>query len=195
MANKSRNAEDISKNLIKKLSITGIVIIALGLIIFSLSIIFPNNFINFNFNFYNNFNRNKPSNLSRNLATVSKLDLDKVEIAKTSEEIQRGLMFRNQLCEKCGMLFVMPNANVQNFWMKNTLVPLDIIFIGEDYRVVSIAENTTPLSTENIPSEGLAKYVLEVNAGYAKKSGLQKFDFIDVAKYLEDNQPYIFTKP
>ena len=91
-----------------------------------------------------------------------------VELALTPEEQSRGLMFRDHLDPDRGMLFVFPKEDVYSFWMKNTLVPLDIIWISENKEIVFISKNTQPcneLSCPMINPGEKAKYVLEVNAG------------------------------
>jgi len=119
--------------------------------------------------------------------------LNSVEIARSLDEIERGLMFRSELCDKCGMLFVFPVARQQSFWMKNTKISLDIIFIDENGIILNIAKNTTPFSTESILSQGSAKYVLEVNAGFSEKNNLKNGYQIDVQKYLKANKPFLWV--
>lgn len=102
-----------------------------------------------------------------------------VELALNDQDIQRGLMYRKSMPDHGGMLFVMPINQPQNFWMKNTYIPLDIIFISTDKKIVSIGKNTIPLSEKQVPSDGPAKYVLEVNAGFADAYELKKGDYID----------------
>jgi uncharacterized membrane protein (UPF0127 family) len=96
----------------------------------------------------------------------------RVELALSGEQRSRGLMWRDQLDADAGMLFVFSHNRELSFWMKNTPLPLDIIYIGADRRVVSVAEKTTPYSLTSIPSRGRAKYVLEVNAGLARAHGV-----------------------
>ena len=99
-----------------------------------------------------------------------------VEIAKTDQERATGLMHRKELAEGKGMLFdFRPDQNV-TMWMKNTLIPLDMIFIAGDGRIIRIAENTEPLSEKIIPSGGLARGVLEVIGGTARKLGIRPGD-------------------
>jgi uncharacterized membrane protein (UPF0127 family) len=99
-----------------------------------------------------------------------------VEMAITPEEKEHGLMFRRELPEGHGMLFdFMVDQNVA-FWMKNTYIPLDMIFIRGDGRILRIAENTEPFSERNIPSGGPVRAVLEVIAGTAKKFGIAPGD-------------------
>jgi uncharacterized membrane protein (UPF0127 family) len=99
-----------------------------------------------------------------------------VELAVTPEETSRGLMFRRQLPEGRGMLFDFKREREIAFWMKNTYISLDMIFIRGDGRVLRIAENTQPLSERLVPSGGRVRAVLEVIAGTAKKLGLAPGD-------------------
>ena len=96
-----------------------------------------------------------------------------IEIAETSENIKRGLMWRYSLDTKRGMLFVFQDLGYQTFWMRNTPVPLDIIFIGENSCVKNIAESTRPMSDESYHSKGPAQYVLEVRAGFSERYGIK----------------------
>ncbi len=99
-----------------------------------------------------------------------------VELALDKEKQRMGLMYRKSLPDHGGMLFVMEKNEIQSFWMKNTYVPLDIIYVDLDKKIVSIAKNTVPLNETSLPSEGIAKYVLEVNAGFSDAYNLQKGD-------------------
>jgi uncharacterized protein len=98
-----------------------------------------------------------------------------VEIAKTPAVQEKGLMFRESLPQDQGMLFVFMQEGIYNFWMKNTLIPLDMIWINENREVIFIKNDAQPC-TENFCSEivpdGAAKYVLEINAGKAKELGI-----------------------
>jgi uncharacterized membrane protein (UPF0127 family) len=93
-----------------------------------------------------------------------------LEVAKTDYEIERGLMDRKSLNENSGVLFVFNGEKERSFWMKNTAIPLDIIYLKHDGSVVSIVPNTIPFSTEPIPSNGRAYYVLEVNEGFVERN-------------------------
>ncbi|KYK25437.1 hypothetical protein AYK26_06225 [Euryarchaeota archaeon SM23-78] len=88
-----------------------------------------------------------------------------VEIAKTPAERAQGLMYREELCEKCGMLFVFPEEDRQSFWMKNTYLPLDMVFINSDFEVVDVlrAAPCTQEPCKNYVPKEKALYVLEVN--------------------------------
>ena len=95
-----------------------------------------------------------------------------VEMAVTPEEQSKGLMFRKELPEGQGMLFDFHREQEATFWMKNTYVPLDMIFIRADGRIHRIAANTTPLSEALVTSGGPVRAVLEVVAGTARKLGI-----------------------
>ena len=99
-----------------------------------------------------------------------------IEIATTNGERALGLMYRRELPDDAGMLFLYDPPQPITMWMRNTILPLDMIFIRADGRILRIAENTEPLSTRIIPSNGLAKGVLEVIAGTAQKYGIKPGD-------------------
>ncbi len=92
-----------------------------------------------------------------------------VELATNDAQRARGLMFRKSLPEGHGMLFDFQTEQPVQFWMRNTYIPLDMIFIRGDGRVLNIAQNTTPLSDALVPSAGPVRGVLEVIAGTARK--------------------------
>ena len=92
-----------------------------------------------------------------------------IELARTPEEMERGLMFRDRLQSDHGMLFLFPDEREVSFWMKNTLIPLDLIFADASGRILRIAERAVPLSTELIPSQAPVRAVLEVNGGTAER--------------------------
>lgn len=96
----------------------------------------------------------------------------KVEVARTEAEHAKGLMFRDALPENTGMWFVFGHPHRSSFWMKNTFIPLDIIFVGKDFRILSIFENAKPFDLSAISSPVPYWYVLEVPAGFAKAKGL-----------------------
>jgi uncharacterized protein len=110
------------------------------------------------------------------IATKSGVRVFSVEMATTEEEKTTGLMYRKQLADGKGMLFDFSPEQEVSMWMKNTYIPLDMIFIRADGRILRIAENTEPLSTRIIASGGLAKGVLEVIAGTAQKYGIAPGD-------------------
>lgn len=102
-----------------------------------------------------------------------------VEIAETDETRHRGLMYRDKMEETQGMLFIFPEAELQSFYMKNTLIPLDIIFISPKKEIVKIYKNTTPLSEKDLPSLKPATYVVEVIGGFTDKFGIKEGNYID----------------
>ena len=110
------------------------------------------------------------------IASKSGVHVFAVEMASTPEEQAKGLMFRRQLPEGQGMLFDFHQEQPTSFWMKNTYVPLDMIFIRADGRILRIAENTVPLSETLVPSGGPVLAVLEVVAGTATKLGIAPGD-------------------
>ena len=95
-----------------------------------------------------------------------------VELAKTAAERRRGLMYRERLADGWGMLFVYPRDAPRSFWMKNTYIPLDMVFIDTRGNVVSIIESAEPQTLTARRSEGPARFVLELNAGVAAESGI-----------------------
>lgn len=103
------------------------------------------------------------------IVTSSGVHAFSVELATNDAERARGLMFRKSLPEGHGMLFDFQTEQPVQFWMRNTYIPLDMIFIRGDGRVLNIAQNATPLSDALIPSAGPVRSVLEVIAGTARK--------------------------
>ena len=95
-----------------------------------------------------------------------------IEIADTSERRARGLMFRTDLPDDRGMLFVFDQTQPVGFWMKNTPSPLDLVFIGEDGRVIDILPGE-PFSTASIAPDGTSRFVLELNRGTSGRVGLE----------------------
>ena len=110
------------------------------------------------------------------IASKSGVHVFAVELASTPQEQATGLMFRRELPEGRGMLFDFHHEQPTSFWMKNTYIPLDMIFIRGDGRILRIAENTVPLSEALVPSGGPVRAVLEVNAGMARKLGIAPGD-------------------
>jgi len=106
------------------------------------------------------------------IVTKSGVQVFSVEVATTDQEKETGLMYRKELADGRGMLFDFSPEQEVSMWMKNTFIPLDMIFIRADGKILRIAENTEPQSTRIIPSMGLAKGVLEVIAGTARKYGI-----------------------
>jgi uncharacterized membrane protein (UPF0127 family) len=101
-----------------------------------------------------------------------------IEIADNDIDRSKGLMFRKSMKENEGMLFIFEEKKPQSFWMKNTYIPLDIIFADDNGKIVSIRKNTKPLSFESILSAYPALYVVEVNAGFTGRFGIAEGDNI-----------------
>lgn len=101
---------------------------------------------------------------------IVKLD---IEIAATEPEQQQGLMYRSFMRNDQGMLFIFGADEPRAFWMRNTIIPLDIIYVNSKMEIVSIAQDTQPYSEASIPSKGPAMYVVEVNSGFSVQYGLK----------------------
>jgi hypothetical protein len=99
-----------------------------------------------------------------------------VEIAATPVDLEIGLMYRKQLAQDGGMLFEMGAEQMTRFWMKNTFIPLDMLFIGADGEIKTLHENAEPHSLEGVSSEVPVTAVLELNGGRARALGIQKGD-------------------
>ena len=95
-----------------------------------------------------------------------------VEVAASEEEQARGLMFRTEMGADEGMIFPKEPAQPRSFWMRNTVIPLDLIFVGPDHKVVNVIANAEPYSLESRPSAGPVIAVLELNGGRAAELGI-----------------------
>lgn len=102
-----------------------------------------------------------------------------VEVAASPQEQARGLMFRTELNDFAGMIFPYRSPQMLGFWMKNTPLPLDIIFIDEDRRIINIAAQTTPYSLDSVYSTGPAMAVLEIAGGRAAQLGIKPGDRVE----------------
>lgn len=106
--------------------------------------------------------------------------LTQIELAKTTAEHSQGLMNRIMMCASCGMLFIYPSPSPRTFWMKNTLISLDIIFLDSEFRVINISSNTKTNQIEEVYSSELpAQFILEVPADWSKNQNLSKGSKID----------------
>jgi len=109
------------------------------------------------------------------------MDLD-IEIADDEYQIQTGLMYRKSMLDNRGMLFIFPEERERYFYMKNTEISLDLIYINAKNKVVSIQKNAKPFDESSLPSNGPAQYVLEVNAGLTDKWNVKAGDSISYRK-------------
>ncbi len=111
-----------------------------------------------------------------------------VEVVSSPRAVERGLMYRQHLPLDEGMLFLMGEEDIQSFWMRNTLIPLDMMFIDKNFKVVGIVENAEPRS-EKSRSVGIpSSYVLEVNGGWSAQNGVAagtmvKFEGVEAAAH------------
>src|SRR6185437_5487943 len=110
------------------------------------------------------------------IASKTGVHVFSVEVADNDAERAKGLMYRKDLAEGRGMLFDFHRDQEVSFWMQNNYIPLDMIFIRGDGRILRIEENTEPLSTRLIPSRGPVRAVLEVTGGSARKLGIAPGD-------------------
>jgi uncharacterized membrane protein (UPF0127 family) len=112
-----------------------------------------------------------------------------VEIADTGAGRELGLMYRQHLADNTGMLFVFKQPQHLTFWMKNTEIPLDMIFARADGRVTAIIADAEPFSERQLTVAGDSQYVLEVNAGFARRHGItpgDRFQFLDLSPAAKD---------
>lgn len=124
-----------------------------------------------------------PFNKQGTLAFLSAADNDTisvidVEVADNHQQRARGLMYRKSLPSGAGMLFIFDAEETQGFWMKNTYIPLDMLFVNADNEIVTIHANTIPLKEWNYASTQPALYVVEVNAGYCAQKNITEKDRI-----------------
>lgn len=113
-----------------------------------------------------------------------------VEVADTPAKRSMGLQYRKELGSDCGMIFLFPAESPQAFWMKNTPIPLDMIFIDRERKIVGIVEQTVPFSLETRSVAVPSQFVLEINGGLAKRLGIQagdrvRFDGITTERVTE----------
>ena len=102
-----------------------------------------------------------------------------IEIANDEHKTAQGLMYRSSMPHNAGMLFLMPSEEIQGFWMRNTYIALDMIFVNSKMEIVTIHANTTPMNENSYISTAPALYVVEVNAGYCNKNNIKEGDKID----------------
>lgn len=101
-----------------------------------------------------------------------------VEIAATPEKREVGLMYRRDMAPDHGMLFIFPGERVNSFWMKNTPIPLDMIFISRERKIVGIVHETAPFSLDGRSVSAPSQYVLEINGGLSRRYGFKAGDTV-----------------
>jgi len=99
-------------------------------------------------------------------------------VFKTPEKIERGLMFIKKLPNDLGALFCMPNSKIHKFWMKNTYVSLDVLFLDKNFKIVGFVENTNPLDLSLVYVNYPSKYVIEIKSGFIKKNDIHVGDIV-----------------
>ena len=99
-----------------------------------------------------------------------------IELALSGPQMEQGLMFRRSLAPDAGMLFDFGAPTNVTMWMKNTLIPLDMLFLDNSGRIIDIHERAIPLSLDTIAANGLTRYVIEVNGGTAQRLGIKVGD-------------------
>lgn len=102
----------------------------------------------------------------------------KVEVAETPAQMEQGLMFRTSLAPDGGMLFVYPQPTVATMWMRNTLIPLDMLFVDAQGRIVNIHQRAVPQSDNVIPAAAPVRAVIELNGGTAARLGIEPGDHV-----------------
>lgn len=104
-----------------------------------------------------------------------------IEIADNDQERTQGMMYRSSMSHDRAMLFIMQYEKTQSFWMRNTKMSLDIMYVNGDLEIVTIYKHTQPYSESPIPSFKKAKYVIETSAGFCDKFSIEEGDFIEFA--------------
>jgi uncharacterized membrane protein (UPF0127 family) len=103
----------------------------------------------------------------------------RVELARTEPEREKGLMYRDHLAPDAGMLFLFERSSVQTFWMKNTLIPLDMIFIATDHSIAGVVANAQPLTLTARSVNEPSQYVLEIGGGLAARLGIRAGEHVE----------------
>lgn len=123
-----------------------------------------------------NFTKDTELSLYKNGNLLKIID---IEIADTFEKRSLGLMYRTSMKENQGMLFIFPEEEMRSFYMKNTIIPLDIIYLNKDKEIINVIKNARPFDETSLPSEKPAQYVLEISGGLSDKWGIEAGDTID----------------
>jgi len=113
------------------------------------------------------------------ITTLGKTHAFRVEVARTPQEQAKGLMFRTEMGPDEGMIFPYDHPRELSFWMRNTVISLDLVFIDEQHRIINIAENATPYSEASITSAAPGVAVLELNGGRTRALGIVAGNKVD----------------
>lgn len=113
-----------------------------------------------------------------------------IEIADTPQERAQGLMYRRSLAANHGMLFIFPQETEEGFWMKNTFIPLDIIFVSGDSSVINVAQQTRIMSEETIKPKAPKQFVVEVQAGFASRHNIGAGTFVRWQRLPTAEEPF-----
>ncbi len=113
-------------------------------------------------------------------SVIKKID---IELALDDSERTQGLMYRKSMDDGKGMLFIFDREEMQSFWMKNTIIPLDIMYVNSDFKIVKIFKNTVPFSEISLPSDRPAIYVVEVAGGFSDRYKIKEGDKIKFEKF------------
>lgn len=179
MAKKEKKSSSQKRGIKKWEKITAIVVVIL-LLVFLVMLNLPSNNSDNRRTVADEFTFKKDGELIITDSTFSKTKMKfEIQIAKTDYDRQLGLMFRTDMDENQAMLFIFPTQTYQSFWMRNTNISLDILFINADKKIVTIHKNTTPLSDQSYPSSEPAKYVLEVLSGVTDKYDIKTGDKVN----------------
>lgn len=114
-------------------------------------------------------------------------------VFKTKKTIQNGLMFVKKLPQNLGALFRMPDEKIHKFWMKNTYVSLDVIFLDKNFKILGFVENTVPLNLSLVYVNHPSKYVIEIKSGFIKKNNIKVGNIVKPI-YIKKTQNKIKTK-
>jgi hypothetical protein len=101
-----------------------------------------------------------------------------IEVADDDAQRAQGLMYRSDMADTTGMLFIFDKAAPRSFWMKNTKIPLDIMYVDDNLQIIMIYKSVMPYSERSIPSEGPARYVVEVKGGFTTRNNIEEGDLI-----------------
>ena len=113
------------------------------------------------------------------ITSGAKRQVFRTEVARSAAEQAKGLMFRTVLGDNEAMIFMRNPPDRAAFWMRNTVIPLDIVFVGLDHKIMNIAENAVPYDETPLPAAGMTLAVFEINGGLAAKLGIKPGDKVD----------------